>query len=715
MIFSVNMKKYFLYAFSFVFVLLGGSFSSNAFFEDIAGIPAEEAILELTESSVISTQNADGSPRTEYRPDDPINRAEFLKFAFEAFNKGALVQEADTVFQKDIFSDTNPDAWYFPYIVYSKINGIAQGYPNGEFRPAQTVTQAEALKLLMLISDIETTPDGVVFYPGIPTTAWYLEYVDQAESRCILMNEDIFLANEPLTRAEMAILTDRVRTVFFGENLCEQRRGVTPDEEENSESPEEISDEQEEIIDDEANEEEEIEEDSEGEDDAEEESVHEESEDDEFVMEDDIPEGWSRYEREIFDYSFALPELWFWNEDNGEGEVIAYVEASEEEEITEENRLLLLEIVEGGEVSSEKQIDDGMIIISLPRNDESFFRISGSLADSETIETVADSILLLSDEASEEMEDKEENDSADELGVEEGVSLEDSLLITIADDNPTAGSIPLNAKNVPMLKVALRAPQNESVEILQMTFTRKGLGNREEIERIKIFDDYEPKGNSRSFSSDHTATINLVSDPITLEAGAEKTITVAADFDAETPGGQHFISLDSLDDIIAVGSESKENLPVMWSSPIVGNEMGTSNITVGNITLEFDSPSSSIKVGSEAELLSDLTIAEQDSIEDVLVHALTLTFSDIDDGDLKNLFLDFRGDVVSNMVEQTKDGRATFVFTGEYEDGLPINQSRQKTISIRGDVMGGVGESFSIFIDDLGTDVIATGKDSGFQ
>jgi hypothetical protein len=97
------------------------------------------------------------------------------------------------------------------------------------------------------------------------------------------------------------------------------------------------------------------------------------------------------------------------------------------------------------------------------------------------------------------------------------------------------------------------------------------------------------------------------------------------------------------------------------------------------------------------------------------VHALTLTFSDIQDGDIQNLFLDFRGDVVSNVVQQTKDGRATFFFIGEYENGLPINQSRQKTIKLRGDIMGGVGESFSIFLDDPGTDVIATGKDSGFQ
>jgi hypothetical protein len=431
-----EMKQFFGYVFSFCFILFGGSISAFAFFDDISGIPAEGVIGELTEAGIISTQNADGSERTEYRPNDPINRAEFLKFAFEAFNMGMLVQEADVVFQSDLYTDIDPTAWYFPYVVYSKINGIAQGYPNGEFRPAQSVTQAEALKLLLLISDIQTTPDGVVIFPGISKTAWYLEFFDQAESRCILLNEDSFLPDQPLTRAEMAILTDRVRTVFFGENLCEERRGVLPPEEaEDSDTPEEIADENEETT----SEEEEIPTDEELDEDSEDENGDEEESDDneeEQILSDDIPDEWQRYSRDVFEYSFAIPELWFWNEDNGEGDVIAYVEAGEEEEITDENRILLLEIVKGDDVLSEKKIENGEVIISLPRNDETYFRVSGPLEYSSDIEGVADSILLFSEESemAPESEESIQELEDDEDAEAEEISSDDALLITIADD-----------------------------------------------------------------------------------------------------------------------------------------------------------------------------------------------------------------------------------------------------------------------------------------
>ncbi|MDZ4217225.1 MAG: S-layer homology domain-containing protein, partial [Candidatus Gracilibacteria bacterium] len=47
------------------------------------------------------------------------------------------------------FSDINTKEWYAPYIALAKLKNIVQGYPDGRFRPEQDVNRAEFIKMAM--------------------------------------------------------------------------------------------------------------------------------------------------------------------------------------------------------------------------------------------------------------------------------------------------------------------------------------------------------------------------------------------------------------------------------------------------------------------------------------------------------------------------------------------------------------------------------------
>lgn len=83
-----------------------------------------------------------------FRPLNPINRAEFLKILFEVSSAGQF--RVNTEMSRSCFPDVPANEWYTPYVCQAKNLGMVRGYPDGTFRPAQSITLPEALKLLLL-------------------------------------------------------------------------------------------------------------------------------------------------------------------------------------------------------------------------------------------------------------------------------------------------------------------------------------------------------------------------------------------------------------------------------------------------------------------------------------------------------------------------------------------------------------------------------------
>ncbi|MFH1654146.1 MAG: S-layer homology domain-containing protein [Pseudomonadota bacterium] len=103
-------------------------------------------VLKLSEHGIVN-----GYPDGSFKPSQFINRVEFLKMALKAaFN---------TKFYKpstDPFPDVDKDAWFAPYVAFAKDKNIVGGYPDGQFKPANYLNRAEAVKILVTCGEYST-------------------------------------------------------------------------------------------------------------------------------------------------------------------------------------------------------------------------------------------------------------------------------------------------------------------------------------------------------------------------------------------------------------------------------------------------------------------------------------------------------------------------------------------------------------------------------
>lgn len=173
------MKKVILSVLSVLFI-----FPLNAFtFDDSIGHLNEGAINYLQENNFVQGYS-DGT----YRPDNEINRAEFLKIILES-----LDIELDSA--EFCFPDVQSD-WYAPYVCKAKDLGIVSGYFDGYFRPANEINLVEALKIILESYDATLNYNYSVWYEP------YF-YFMQDNDLFVSVSSDI---SHKITRGEMAQL-----------------------------------------------------------------------------------------------------------------------------------------------------------------------------------------------------------------------------------------------------------------------------------------------------------------------------------------------------------------------------------------------------------------------------------------------------------------------------------------------------------------------------
>lgn len=172
------LKKSLLACISFFLI-----FSTTFAFSDSSGHTNEEAINYLEENNVVQGYSDD-----TYRPDNEINRAEFLKIILESLN-------INTNGDGFCFPDVEYD-WYAPYVCEAESMGIVSGYPDGYFKPTNSINLAEALKIILEAynAEIEST-----------SSIWYAPYLSFMEDNNLLTRIKADIA-QSITRGEMAQL-----------------------------------------------------------------------------------------------------------------------------------------------------------------------------------------------------------------------------------------------------------------------------------------------------------------------------------------------------------------------------------------------------------------------------------------------------------------------------------------------------------------------------
>ena len=167
--------------------------TSTAFaFTDIENSPFEKGILELKDKGII--QGDEGT--SNFRPESGINRAEITKIVVMSSNPENLDDYTDSC-----FNDVPAGQWYTSVVCYAKDQGWVKGYADGNFRPAQNVTNFEGMKIAAISQEIKFTESEGEF--------WYKTLVETLASNNLIP----FTVSKPhanLTRAEMADLISRI-------------------------------------------------------------------------------------------------------------------------------------------------------------------------------------------------------------------------------------------------------------------------------------------------------------------------------------------------------------------------------------------------------------------------------------------------------------------------------------------------------------------------
>jgi hypothetical protein len=141
---------------------------------------------------VVSQGIFEGYPDGTFKPDQSINRAETVKVIVEGFDYDILESDGTDLG----FSDVGVDEWYMGYLKTAKESGIVEGYPDGTFKPSQTVNYAEMLKIFLETAEVSMSPPA-------EGEEWYEPYVNYASSNGFVVYEDV---SEGMKRVDVAEL-----------------------------------------------------------------------------------------------------------------------------------------------------------------------------------------------------------------------------------------------------------------------------------------------------------------------------------------------------------------------------------------------------------------------------------------------------------------------------------------------------------------------------
>lgn len=97
------------------------------------------------------------------------------------------------------FPDVPIGAWYYNYVTRLVASGVISGHTDGTFKPTQTVTWGQALKLILLSA-------GFSEQKPIENEHWASGYLEFAEKRGYVKKGSVKDLEEPITRNEIADL-----------------------------------------------------------------------------------------------------------------------------------------------------------------------------------------------------------------------------------------------------------------------------------------------------------------------------------------------------------------------------------------------------------------------------------------------------------------------------------------------------------------------------
>lgn len=134
-------------------------------------------------------------------PDRPVDRAEFAVMVVKAFGLNSGYEDTYPKFE-DVH-----DPVYFDAVNVLAQKGVVKGYEDGTFRPLQSLTRAEGVKMLLAVRGWSPHPNPLPEGEGnifLDVTGWEKPWVTEAVKRGMVRGYDdgTFRPHNKLTRAE---------------------------------------------------------------------------------------------------------------------------------------------------------------------------------------------------------------------------------------------------------------------------------------------------------------------------------------------------------------------------------------------------------------------------------------------------------------------------------------------------------------------------------
>ncbi|OPY57372.1 MAG: Cellulosome-anchoring protein precursor [Pelotomaculum sp. PtaU1.Bin035] len=110
------------------------------------------------------------------------------------------------------FNDLQQSEKAYPYVNYLKIKNLIKGYPDGSFRPDESISRAEISVLLARACDLHRQRPAITTFKDVGPGHWAYDIIEAAAQAGLIKGDldGFFRPEEPVTRAETSALLLRL-------------------------------------------------------------------------------------------------------------------------------------------------------------------------------------------------------------------------------------------------------------------------------------------------------------------------------------------------------------------------------------------------------------------------------------------------------------------------------------------------------------------------
>lgn len=168
---------------------------------------AQAEIDSLKEKNIVS-----GDANGDFRPDDSITRAEFIKIINKTFGYSQTGEAK--------FSDVKENDWFSKEVAIAANAGYISGYPDGTMRPNAPITRQEAAKIVSTVFYLEQMGNSMQFADQKEVADWAAPYVAAMRDNHIMAGypDQTFRPGSQITRAETVKLISNASGSIYNES-----------------------------------------------------------------------------------------------------------------------------------------------------------------------------------------------------------------------------------------------------------------------------------------------------------------------------------------------------------------------------------------------------------------------------------------------------------------------------------------------------------------